>query len=272
MEGYVKTQAFILKRPSRIQHDLSLQTPSSSHAALRGSFLDQFLRTFSTTNPYYESISPPTNTPETGTLSTHIRTLMRRIPHPVVVITSSSPLTLGDPSTSVDRGMTVSSLTTVTLHPYPVFSFNIRRPSSTLSALTSSRQFLVHFIRATAQGARIADAFAKENVEQASRGLAAEDVKVLKRRGKVGGPPILASKEVMRVVRCEMMGMGVEVEDHVIILGKVVGVLLNSNGDGEEGEDPKDLGLMYVNRGYRSLNDNISLDPHANIDGAETGS
>ncbi|KAI9724876.1 MAG: hypothetical protein M1812_000152 [Candelaria pacifica] len=166
--------------------------------------------------------------------------------------------------------MTVSSLTTVTLDPSPVFSFNIRRPSSTLSALTSSRQFLVHFLRATEQGAKIADAFTKGDAERAFRSLAKEGIKVLKRRGEIGGPPILASHDVMRVVRCEMMGMGVEVEDHVIILGKVVGVLMDSSSNGEERADPKDLGLVYVNRQYRSVGDGISLEPDVNKDGGAT--
>lgn len=87
----------------------------------------------------------------------------------------------------------------------------------------------------------------------------------MKEKGRKGGLPILAGKGVMKVIRCEMMGMGVEVEDHVIILGKVVGLLMESKSDGAETADMADLGLMYVEKGYRSVGENIS--PEVGIKG-----
>ncbi len=73
----------------------------------------------------------------------------------------------------------------------------------------------------------------------------------------------------MRVVRCEVMGMGVEVEDHVIILGKVLGVLMDSTSE-DERADPENLGLVYVNKEYRSVSDGMSLEPEVNKGGRDT--
>lgn len=89
---------------------------------------------------------------------------MRHVPHPVAIITST------DPSVSADRaskGMTVSSFNTVTLYPEPVVSFNVKRPSETLNALTRSGRFLVHLLAPTKAAAKLARDFSRGNTNLA---------------------------------------------------------------------------------------------------------
>ncbi|KAL4751745.1 hypothetical protein BDW72DRAFT_212539 [Aspergillus terricola var. indicus] len=132
------------------------------------------------------SINPTTATPSSTTttttnqhdvqssLSTQIRLLMRRIPYPVAIITSTDPNPSSPPTppsttdktsqfTSRFRGMTVSSFNTVTLTPHPVISFNVRRPSETLHALISSGRFLVHLLATDLATASLARDFARGN-------------------------------------------------------------------------------------------------------------
>ncbi|PYI30193.1 hypothetical protein BP00DRAFT_426795 [Aspergillus indologenus CBS 114.80] len=59
--------------------------------------------------------------------------------------------------------MTVSSFNTVTLHPTPIISFNVRRPSETLTALQSSGRFLVHLLAPHARTAALARDFSRGN-------------------------------------------------------------------------------------------------------------
>jgi flavin reductase (DIM6/NTAB) family NADH-FMN oxidoreductase RutF len=98
---------------------------------------------------------------------------MRHVPHPVVVVTTSTsdaptdtPSSLSssprdsDPSALAHSyAATLSSFTTVTLGPPAVVTFNLRRPSRTLDALLARRFFRVHVLRADADGAAIAAAF-----------------------------------------------------------------------------------------------------------------
>lgn len=62
---------------------------------------------------------------------------MREIPHPLTVIVAQDTTTIGAPP----AGLLVSSFNTVTLHPTPYVSFNLKLPSSTYDAIKASRTF-----------------------------------------------------------------------------------------------------------------------------------
>ncbi|KAI9375997.1 flavin reductase like domain-containing protein [Aspergillus egyptiacus] len=102
-------------------------------------------------------------------LSDEVRLLMRRVPYPVAIITSTDPTSTSTSTTATTttasrfRGMTVSSFNTVTLTPTPVISFNVRRPSETLHALLSSGRFLVHLLAPKKETAALARDFARGN-------------------------------------------------------------------------------------------------------------
>ncbi|KAL3476393.1 flavin reductase like domain-containing protein [Aspergillus californicus] len=108
-----------------------------------------------------------------SSLPNDVRLLMRRVPYPVAIITSTSDLPPSTESNSTPsqlpnpkagfRGMTVSSFNTVTLTPTPVISFNVRRPSETLNALLTSGRFLVHLLAPITETAHLARDFARGN-------------------------------------------------------------------------------------------------------------
>ncbi|KAH8427964.1 flavin reductase family protein [Aspergillus melleus] len=105
---------------------------------------------------------PTTTTTETPSLPDQVRLLMRRVPYPVAIITSTDPSEPNNPPRAF-RGMTVSSFNTVTLRPDPIISFNVRHPSETLAALQSSGRFLVHLLAADQVPASLARDFSRGN-------------------------------------------------------------------------------------------------------------
>lgn len=193
---------------------------------------------------------------------------MRRVPHPVVVITSSlvphTPVDSEDirPPSDLEsyfRGMTVSSFNTVSLQPQPLISFNVRLPSATYDALVRSQSFLAHILSSSPDGALIADTFAKGNngTSQAFERLArnkSSGVKIFAGR-QMQWAPLLSGNGVLRVLRCVALpGKEIVVGDHVVLVGEVVGIVEGqmARGASSSGAVDEDLGLIYVDQGYRS--------------------
>lgn len=85
--------------------------------------------------------------------------------------------------------MTMSSLTSLTLSPTPVISFNIATPSRTLDAVAASRRFNIHVLADDAGGARVADWFTGGNAEGrgAFERLVEEERRVGEEEGGGGG-------------------------------------------------------------------------------------
>lgn len=208
---------------------------------------------------------------------------MRRVPHPVVVVTSTdtSECSPGHDTASADdtsrppsdlescfRGMTVSSFNTVSLSPQPLVSLNVRLPSATYAALAHSRTFLAHILAASPEGARIADAFAKGNSgsSQAFAELAREargSFKVFA-GSSMQWAPLLSGLGVLRVLRCiALPGKEIVVGDHVVLVGQVVGILegKETGGGPRHGANKENDGLVYVDQGYCAVGERI--DPHA---------
>ncbi|MCJ1287765.1 hypothetical protein MMC26_007117 [Xylographa opegraphella] len=77
---------------------------------------------------------PDDTKPIPQSLSKSVRKAMRTVPHPVMVITATTPDK--DP-----MGLLVSSFNTVTLHPEPLVSFNIKLPSSTYDRVAETGEF-----------------------------------------------------------------------------------------------------------------------------------
>ena len=205
--------------------------------------------------------------------SEQLRTVMRLLPHSVVVCTSTStpaPAPTTNPSSStapppagpVPRGMTMSSFTSLTLHPTPLVTFNIATPSRTLDAVSQSRAFNVHVLSGDVAGGRVAEWFRRGNAEglgvfEADRMMAGCGCEVAGGldgdSGDVGGAPLLRGPGVLYALRCRLLddeptrGL-VRVRDHVLVLAEVVDI---EEGGGREGEEP--FGLAYADRRYRQL-------------------
>lgn len=183
----------------------------------------------------------------TKDLPTSMRRLMRIVPHPVTVITTTTRQIHEKPEENEDlpiqdfRGMTISSFNTVTLDPVPIITFNIRNPSSTLDAIKHNGFFLLHLLTQSPHGRSIAETFAKGNGvgeihEEIFRTPAGECVLIGAPFFKqVGGflPKINYFGGVNRALRCEILsredraalgggGDGfIQVGDHTIVLAKV---------------------------------------------------
>lgn len=211
--------------------------------------------------------------PPTSEISQAVRDIMRHMPAPIVILTSTLLTHYGYDH----HGMTISSFTTLSLSPEPVVSFNIRTnnadPSRTLTAIQSSRQFLVHIVDASWEGAKIASIFTNSARRRPAFGQAVKDVLeslvwIQNVAGKDMVPlPRLHGAGVGQVLRCEVLTEGVampttenpngpqtngsgfvRVGDHVLVIARVLEIL------GEQkkwGNDEDVMGLSYLDREYQ---------------------
>jgi flavin reductase (DIM6/NTAB) family NADH-FMN oxidoreductase RutF len=204
---------------------------------------------------------------------------MRRVPYPVAIITATDPQ---GPVEKAFRGMTVSSFNTVTLHPSPIISFNVRRPSETLSALQSSGRFLVHLLAPTPATAALARDFSRGNHNLAllSGKGDFEFAQHVSADGSVTRPlPILRRRAIAQtntntnteeesveafpfVFECQLNPQRVEVYDHTIVVGTVVQALLRHHPESDadtpvSSASEKDLCLTYANTKFWAMGHEI---------------
>ncbi|KEZ46662.1 Flavin reductase like domain-containing protein [Scedosporium apiospermum] len=222
-------------------------------------------RTIATAARAQQPPSTPSNTPPTPSPTSHhatatadqFRALMRLLPHSVVVCTSLDPhphtptpsssslssTTTTNQKPSYPRAMTMSSLTSLSISPTPLVSFNIKKPSRTLDALRSSGRFNVHVLRDDVRGSRIAEWFSRGDAgKDPFEGV--EGCGCVVERGDGGVE--LRGEGVRRVLRCRVEEL-LSVRDHVIVVGEVEEI----RGDGGEEGDAEGLGLAYADRRYR---------------------
>lgn len=229
---------------------------------------------------------------------------MRLVPHSVVVCTSvfipnptaaaaAAPATSTaqaattttatlplQPAEPEPRGMTMSSFTSLTLHPAPVVTFNVATPSRTLDAVAASRAFNIHVLRGDAEGTRVAEWFRRGNaaglgvfdparmregcgceVVIGRRGPEKEEEEEANVRQGEGGnggalPPLLKGRGVLYTLRCKVLdddgptGGLVRVRDHVVVLAEVVEIV---EGQESAAAGEETFGLAYADRKYRQL-------------------
>lgn len=212
--------------------------------------------------------------------SNALRAEMRCQTHPVMVITARAACNdeefIKSDLTSIsswDRGMAVSSLTTVSMgsgtgveRRQPVLSFNIKVPSSTWDAIQARRKFTVHVLQGSILGAFIAQAFTKGNAQQAFMDCHSAGVRLLNRNSIYYGPQLLGSAVKSRL-HCDLV-QSVPVEDHVIVVGTVSqmfqSLIPTSRGNNVEHTSVgtgKRLGLSYHAGNYVSQARKINTDP-----------
>jgi flavin reductase (DIM6/NTAB) family NADH-FMN oxidoreductase RutF len=183
--------------------------------------------------------------------------------------------------------MTISSFTSVSLPEgegkEPIISFNIKSPSITLDALSTSRWFLIHVLEATAEGARLAGGFthggggrewfdgaALRELEPESEGkIPGRGIRVVEE--VIGKHPVmeadivlprLEGRGVKMVLKCEVASgyrvqpkdQGfIKVGDHVVCLGVVKEVYGGMEGGQEEA-------LGYAEGVYRGVGEAIDVE------------
>ncbi|KAF3345109.1 hypothetical protein VdG2_06722 [Verticillium dahliae VDG2] len=181
--------------------------------------------TWHTLPPQPPSYHPASSSTTDLALSEQLRGLMRLLPHSVVVCTATNP------ADNTPRAMTMSSLTSLTLHPTPLVTFNVATPSRTLTAVKGARRFNHVFSGLGRDGPAVT-----------------ADMR--------GEAPVLRGEGVLYVLRCRVLDDApaqglVRVRDHVIVVGEVVEIVKGE----EDGED--EFGLVYADRRYRCVGDGI---------------
>lgn len=183
---------------------------------------------------------------------------MRSVPHPVAVVTATDPAShkeSSDPRSSW-RGATISSFNTVSLYPTAVVSFNIKRLSSTFTAIKDSGQFAIHLLDVTAAGVEIARRFSRGNANDPFIGN--DDFTAT--ADKATTPPTLTRPPVTFGLRCGYLpDKTTEINDHVVVFGVVEEIWAredpqNAAGGGSQAPNPS---LIYVEGGYKQARDII---------------
>jgi len=192
---------------------------------------------------------PVTGTENNAMCKENLKTLMRTVPSPVFLITSSSTSNNkakkrgGLATVNSFRGMTVSSFTTVNIEPSPVVCFNVKEPSSTLAAIINSEKFYVHVLADNGAGAALADLFTKPYNRPAEPFLRANDIEGTKLVGSRNGPRFTGEAVVGALYCRPLHSNTVAVGDHKVVFARVEAASV-SNGDIQRN------GIAYAHRTY----------------------
>jgi flavin reductase (DIM6/NTAB) family NADH-FMN oxidoreductase RutF len=198
---------------------------------------------------------------------TTMRNLMRSIPHSVVLVTAarpSSPPSSSQVSTSPpvaaqsDRfaAMTISSMTTVTLSPVPIISFNVKQPSRTLNAIQTRESFFIHLLHNSISGAQIAAAFARGDTDAGYQALENAGAMITLDDETFPHAPKIAAIGISGTLSCRLLpDKCVEVGDHVIVVAQVCEIeFVDGDGGGVQR-----VGLAYHDGAYKSIGDALDL-------------
>ncbi|TGZ82392.1 hypothetical protein EX30DRAFT_394710 [Ascodesmis nigricans] len=200
------------------------------------------------------AVSPPSESPDA--VSTALRHTMRILSHPVVILTAPP-----------DRGITLSSLTCLSLHPHPLVSFNIKKPSSCSEAMHDSGVFAVHIMKSTGHAAHLANIFAQVGMARGKKRRPWDEVLDLESVATWGDPQRLQNEDSGKGWLVIGKGDGVdtrlwcgkekvlEVGDHEIWVARVLEV--EKVADLAEGEGAGMASLMYVDRRFHHVGEEV---------------
>lgn len=167
-------------------------------------------------------------------LPEQVRAMMRRIPHPLTIITARSA------HSTLPSGLLVSSFNTITLSPSPYVSFNLKLPSSTYSEIQQSQTFVASAI----SRAELAEDFLRDKKDP---GFSA----ALNRNVHNGETRLQSGRGGIWWMRCQVMEReSVKVADHIVVIGKVIETGFYSNNT-KGTENMKNQPLIYSEGEYR---------------------
>lgn len=190
------------------------------------------------------------------------RETMGRICNQAMILTTAVPIHC---SHNKFRGVTLSSVTSLSLKPVPLVQFNLQLPSFTSDFLHDFNHFALHLMKPNAQSIELARNFSKGAMRHAdndeiiptqpfiglSEGLEYDTYEIEGTNLRI---PLLKNAE--RVIVCQGL-KHFNVGDHEIWVGKVEDIVNRSLKDGIEGDDPVSGGLLYCNRDFYSVGDPI---------------
>ncbi|SAM05139.1 hypothetical protein [Absidia glauca] len=168
-----------------------------------------------------------------------VRAMMRKVPQPVVVVTTSQQ---DDPSHR--RGITVSSFTSLCLHPEPMVSFCVRIPSRASDLLHSSGSMVVNMLSQDQVPQSIA--FSSPQAEQFKNIPFYDD-------SATGLPVLMGTLGSMHCNKVQVITTG----DHELWIAKVVKV--DEGVGGQRGTREEAQPLLYYERGYRAVGEEVFM-------------
>jgi flavin reductase (DIM6/NTAB) family NADH-FMN oxidoreductase RutF len=174
------------------------------------------------TRPQPSTQSSPRST--TTNLKHEYKATMRSVPSSVVVLTTR--VSSADSNIDSLRGMTVSSMSSVTLEPEPIISFSIRGPSRTLDCITAGQPFTVNFLNTHPTGAHIADIFSRphDDPSQPFRIINDSGLADVYESGDPAGPTI-GGIHIPARFTCELLpGKSLEIGDHTVVFARVTDI------------------------------------------------
>ncbi|ORZ25293.1 flavin reductase like domain-domain-containing protein [Absidia repens] len=185
-----------------------------------------------------------TNTAINGAFSSkkvidNVRMMMRKVPQPVVVVTTSQQ---DDPTHR--RGITVSSFTSLCLHPEPMVSFCVRIPSRASDLLHASGSMVVNMLSQEQVPQSIA--FSSPQAEQFKEVPFYDD-------SATGLPVLMGTLGSMHCNKVQVITTG----DHELWIAKVIKV--DEGVGGQLGKREEAQPLLYYERGYRGVGEQVFM-------------
>lgn len=201
-----------------------------------------------------------------------VKMILRPMAHPVVVVIAATR-NADTSSETIDhfRGVTVSSLSSVTVAPKAILSFNLRLPSRTWDAIQSNAKISISLLEASTEGAAIAHAFTKPHEDPAEafrelsrlgygmRSLPFADIKRLCKVHPSGETDIESAIFGWFVAEVKLDSC-VKIGDHVIVVAEVLHTLLLDKAR-ERAAAGESFGLVYANREYKQPGSTIQPMP-----------
>jgi flavin reductase (DIM6/NTAB) family NADH-FMN oxidoreductase RutF len=163
----------------------------------------------------------------------------------VVLVTTE----LNGPNGKEQRGLTVSSFTTICLTPAPFICFSTRQNSRAADLIAKREHFIVHLLPCTPGSARIAEAFSKSDLASQSN-EAIEDPFKLGRWDWNDHWELPVLSGVLGALHCKVEKF-VKVGDHRLCIAEVEDIF--------EDESAFGTALSYCGRKYRKEGEPILM-------------
>lgn len=167
--------------------------------------------------------------------------------------------------TQLYKGVTLSSVTSLSINPKPLLQFNLQKPSTTSEFLHSHKYFAIHILAPTVESASLARLFSRNRVYDEKLGEYVPfapfkelehgaDYEVLKNDGvvnlEIDGFTLPILKKVEKVLVCKKYHH-LDIQDHEIWIGEIKEIK-NYNDSGN-----KSGGLLNFNREFHIVGNKI---------------
>lgn len=164
------------------------------------------------------------------------------------------------------KGVTLSSVTSLSINPKPLIQFNLQKPSKTSEFLHNHKYFAIHILSPHQGSANLARLFSRNRIYDTEKEkyvpfppfkelVQDEDYEVLENDGVVNLEidgfklPIL-KKFVEKVLICKKFNH-FDIQDHEIWIGEIKEIKNFNNGEKKSG------GLLNFNRKFHIIGDEI---------------